>query len=294
MGMNKPITVPGTLGRVLPWLSRRALVTHLDLRGVIGEALSPGRSLSHARLADAIEAAFKPKRLAAVALTVNSPGGSPVQSRLIYQAIRREADKKKTPVYAFIEDVGASGGYMLALAADEIYADASSVVGSIGVIAAGFGFQEAIARLGVERRVHTAGASKSQLDPFRREDPQDVERLQAVLDELHGHFIALVKERRGARLGAGDDIFSGAFWTAAPAAARGLVDGTAHLTDFLRSKFGDDVRIRKVSPGGGSLLRRLFGGTEQTAGRAEAIGAALPEAAWSTLEARALWARYGL
>lgn len=291
--MNKPITVAGMLRRMLPWLPRRPLVTQLDLRGVIGEGPSPGRSLSHTRLADIIEAAFKPKRLAAVALAINSPGGSPVQSRLIYQAIRREADKKKTPVYAFIEDVGASGGYMLALAADEIYADASSVVGSIGVIAAGFGFQEAIARFGVERRVHTAGASKSQLDPFRREDPKDLERLQSVLDELHGHFIALVKERRGARLRAGDDVFSGAFWTAGPAAARGLIDGSAHLTDFLRSKFGEDVRIRKVSPSGGSLLRRLLGGTERGAGAAM-IGETLPAAVLKTLEARALWARYGL
>lgn len=290
--MKMPITVTGLLRRMFPWLARRALVTQLDLRGVIGEGPSPGRSLSHARLADAIEAAFKPKRLAAVALAINSPGGSPVQSRLIYQAIRRAADKNKTPVYAFIEDVGASGGYMLALAADEIYADHSSVVGSIGVIAAGFGFQEAIARLGVERRVHTAGASKSQLDPFRREAPEDIERLQSILDDLHAHFIALVKERRGARLKSGDDVFSGAFWTAGPAAARGLIDGSAHLTDFLRSKFGEDVRIKKVSAGGRPLLHRLLGGAEHSGGAA--IGEALPEAAWSTLEARALWARYGL
>lgn len=289
--MNKPKTVLATLRRRAPFLARRALVTHLELRSVIGGTLTGGRALSHAKLADAIAAAFKPKRLAAVALSINSPGGSPVQSRLIYQAIRREADKKKAPVYAFVEDVGASGGYLLALAADEIYADASSVIGSIGVISAGFGFHEAIARLGVERRIHTAGESKSQLDPFRREDPKDVERLKAVLDDLHEQFIGLVRERRGARLAAADDLFSGAFWSAGPAAARGLIDGTAHLTDFLRGRFGDDVKIRKVSLGGAPLVRRLFGGgASGAASEAETPG----ETLWSVAEARALWARYGL
>ena len=286
--MKKPKTLLATLRRRAPFLRGRALVTQLELKGVIGGTLAGGRGLSHAKVADAIAAAFKPKRLAAVALSINSPGGSPVQSRLIYQAIRREADKKKAPVYAFVEDVGASGGYILALAADEIYADASSVIGSIGVISAGFGFHEAIARLGVERRIHTAGESKSQLDPFRREDPKDVERLKAVLDDLHEQFIGLVRERRGARLAAADDLFSGAFWSAGPAASRGLIDGTAHLIDFLRGRFGDDVKIRKVSLGGVPLVRRLFGAV--AAESAETPG----EALWSAAEARALWARYGL
>lgn len=274
--------------RAAPFLRSRPLVTHLELRGVIGEAVAVGRNLSHAKLAPAIEAAFKPKRLAAVALSINSPGGSPVQSRLIYQAIRREAAKNNTPVYAFVEDVGASGGYILALAADEIYADASSVIGSIGVISAGFGFHEAIARFGVERRVHVAGDNKSQLDPFRPEDPKDVERLTAILHELHKQFIALVKERRGARLSPDEELFSGAFWTADAAAARGLVDGMAHLTDFLHGKFGEDVKIKKVSPRGGALIHRLLGGG------AGALGEAHIEALWRAAEARALWARYGL
>lgn len=284
--MDRPRKFWRAVRRATPFLGAPPLVTHLELKGVIGDAPVGGRSLAYVRLADAIEAAFKPKRLAAVALSINSPGGSPVQSRLIYQAVRREAVKKKVPVYAFVEDVGASGGYILALAADEIYADASSVVGSIGVIAAGFGFQEAIARLGVERRVHTAGDSKSQLDPFRREDPEDVERLDNILADLHQQFIMLVKERRGDRLSADDDLFSGAFWTAAPALQRGLIDGTAHLTDFLRGKFGDDVKIKKISPAAGPLWRRLVGGAER--------GEALPEALWAAVERRSLWARYGL
>lgn len=264
------------------------LVTHLELRGVIGEGAAFLRGLSHARLSDAIEAAFKPRRLKAVALSINSPGGSPVQSRLIFQAIRREADKKKVPVFAFIEDVGASGGYMLALAADEIYADASSVVGSIGVISAGFGFQNAIARYGIERRVHTAGKSKSQLDPFRPEDPGDVLRLQAILDDLHAHFIGLVKERRGGKLSAAEDIFTGAFWTAGAARERGLIDGTAHLADFLRARFGEDVKIKTVSAEHRPLLRRLLGGARR------GVASELPEAVLAAAEARALWARYGL
>lgn len=284
--MDKPRSFWRTVRRATPFVGAPPLVTHLELKGVIGDALAGGRNLAYARLREAIESAFKPKRLAAVALSINSPGGSPVQSRLIHQAVRREADKKKIPVYAFIEDVGASGGYILALAADEIYADASSVIGSIGVIAAGFGFQEAIARLGVERRVHAAGENKSQLDPFRREDPKDVERLDKILGDLHEQFIALVKERRGDRLSADEDLFSGAFWTAGPAQSRGLIDGTAHLTDFLRSKFGDDVKIRKISHAPGPLWRRLLGGG--------ARGEDVPEALWAAVEARSLWARYGL
>lgn len=275
------------LWRRLPFTGKgRPLVTVIELAGVIGRSGPGQRGLNYAKLEPVIDAAFKPKNLAAVALAVNSPGGSPVQSRLIHNAIRRAAAKKNTPVLAFIEDVGASGGYMLALASDEIYADESSIVGSIGVIAAGFGFQEAIARLGVERRVHTAGASKSQLDPFQRENPADVERLTRILDDIHQQFIALVKERRGARLYADADIFSGAFWTAGPAKERGLIDGTAHLGEFLKARFGEDVKVRKVTPQKGSLLLRLFGGEQRVA--------IDPDATIDAVEARSLWSRYGL
>lgn len=276
-----------SLKRYLPFAGEAVpRVNVIELSGAIGQSAPGMRSLNHAKLESVIEAAFKPKRLAAVALAINSPGGSPVQSRMIYSAIRAAAAKKNTPVLAFIEDVGASGGYMLALAADEIYADESSIVGSIGVIAATFGFQEAIARLGIERRVHTAGESKSQLDPFRREDPADVERLKRILEDIHAQFIALVKERRGAKLYADAETFSGAFWTAGPARDRGLIDGTARLGEFLKARFGEDVKIRKTAPQKGSLLRRLFGGEQRSV--------IDPEALIGAVEARSLWARYGL
>lgn len=273
--------------RLIPFVGPRdPLVTHLSLTGVISESAIGRRGLSHDKLARAIEAAFKPRPLAAVAVTINSPGGSPVQSRLIFGAIRREAEKRKVPVYAFIEDVGASGGYILALAADEIYADESSIVGSIGVIAATFGFQEAIARIGVERRVHTAGESKSQLDPFRPEDPKDVERLKRILDDLHAHFIDLVRERRGAKLSGEADTFTGAYWTAKGAMERGLIDGIARFDDFMRARFGEHVKIKRIEHEKGSLLKRLIGG--------ESKGLIDPDALLETIEQRALWSKFGL
>lgn len=268
---------------------RRPLVCVIELSGVIGD-IGPGRrGLALSRLETAIEAAFRPRRLAAVAIAINSPGGSPVQSRLIHDRIRREAARAGKPVFAFIEDIGASGGYILALAADEIYADPSSIVGSIGVISAGFGFHEAIARLGVERRVHAAGENKSQLDPFRHENPDDVARLETILAELHAEFIALVKARRGDRLKPAPDTFSGAFWTARGAAERGLVDGTAHLGEFMQKRFGDDVKVRRVTHRPGSLLRRLADGVGPAAG--PDVG---PHAWLSALEERAMWSRFGL
>ena len=283
--------------RKLPFIGpKKPLVTVLELSGVIG-ASGPGRrGLTHARLEAPIEAAFKPASLAAVALAINSPGGSPVQSTLIHDSIRRHAKKKNVPVYAFIEDVGASGGYMLALAGDEIYADASSIVGSIGVIAASFGFQEAIARLGVERRVYTSGESKSQLDPFRAEDPKDIERLRVILGDIHEKFIAMVKARRGDRLKPDAETFSGAFWTADPALERGLIDGKAHLADFMKARFGEDVKLKKVAPDKGSLLRRLTGGETLGGNAVDAptMTGLNPAAVVGVLEEQALWARYGL
>lgn len=261
----------------------------IELYGVIG-GVSPGRKgLTLQRLEKSIETAFKPDDLSAVALAINSPGGSAVQSRLICQAIRRHAQEKETPVIAFIEDVGASGGYILALAADEIYADDSSVVGSIGVIAGGFGFQEAISRLGVERRIHAAGANKSMLDPFKPEDPDDVARLKTILDDLHQQFIALVNERRPGKLADDADLFSGAVWTAPTAKSLGLVDGTAQLGDFIRARYGKDAKIKRVSPTSGSLLKRLLSG-----GEARAASLLDADALLEAAEHRALWARYGL
>ncbi len=269
------------------------LVTVIDLAGVIGDAGGPGRrGMSLKRIEKTLDAAFRPGKLAAVALAVNSPGGSPVQSRLILQAIRRRAKEKDVPVLSFIEDVGASGGYILALAGDEIYADESSIVGSIGVIAGGFGFHEAIRRLGVERRVHTAGENKAMLDPFQPEDPKDRDRLEKILGDLHEQFKSLVRERRGGKLKEDDEVFSGAIWTGPAAAERGLVDGIAQLGDFLRARFGKDVKVKRIAPDGGSLVRKLLAGGEE---RIDAFPALIDaDELIAAGERRALWARYGL
>ncbi len=282
------------LWRALPFTGDAGpLVTVIELNGVIGAA-GPGRKgLSLHRLEKSIEAAFKPGNLSAVALAINSPGGSPVQSRLIYGMIRRLAGEKEIPVLAFVEDVGASGGYILSVAGDEIYADESSVVGSIGVIAGGFGFNEAIEKLGIERRIHTAGENKSSLDPFKPEDPEDVARLQKILDDLHRQFIDLVKSRRSDKLADDKEIFSGAFWTAPKAKELGLIDGTAQLGDFLRARYGKDVKIKRISPSGGSLLKKLL-----SSGFAGGIGDAGPlidaDAVLDAVERRSVWARFGL
>ncbi|MEM8935917.1 MAG: S49 family peptidase [Pseudomonadota bacterium] len=279
--------------RALPFTKEAPpLVTVIELHGAIGAAGPGRRTLSHRRLEKTIEAAFKPSNLAAVALSINSPGGSAVQSRMIHNSIRRLAAEKKTPVLAFIEDVGASGGYILAISGDEIFADESSVVGSIGVIAAGFGFQEAASRLGVDRRVHTAGKSKSMLDPFEAEKPEDVARLQAILTTLHEQFIDLVKSRRGEKLGVQEDIFTGAFWTAPGAQERGLIDDFAQLDAALRARFGENVRIKRCAPRGNSLAQRLFaGGEEAVDGSPPLLD---PESLLGAVEQRALWARFGL
>jgi len=278
------------LWRALPFTGdANPRINVIELYGTIGET-GPGRKgLSFKRLEKTIESAFKPNDLSAVALAINSPGGSPVQSRLIASAIRRLAREKEIPVLAFIEDVGASGGYILAIAADEIYADESSIVGSIGVIAGGFGFQEAISRIGVERRVHTAGESKSMLDPFRAEDPDDVRRLKSILDDLHTQFIDLVKERRAGKLKDGADLFSGEVWTAPKAKELGLIDGTAQLGDFLRARYGKDARIKRISPDSGSLIKKLLSGGEM-----EARSLVDADALLAAAERRALWARFGL
>lgn len=269
---------------------RPPVVVALRVSGVIKPLTGPGRGgVSHQALEPLIKTAFKTRGAVAVALYINSPGGSPVQSKLIVAAIRREAEKSGLPVFAFAEDVAASGGYMIALAADEIYADASSIVGSIGVISAGFGFHELIARHGVERRVHAAGESKSQLDPFRQENPDDVRRLEAILSDIHRDFIDMVKISRGERLKPAEDVYSGAFWTAHGARERGLIDGVGHADEVLRKRFGDAVRI-KVIEARAPMFQRLLG--TKAAGIAESpvdVGRMIAEA-----EAAALWSRYGL
>jgi signal peptide peptidase SppA len=262
------------------------VVAVVRLAGVIG-SLGPWRGgLSLAGLAPALERAFAIPGLKAVALAINSPGGSPVQSSLIARRIRALAIEKKLPVLAFAEDVAASGGYWLATAGDEIYADESSIVGSIGVISAGFGFQEMLQRLGVERRVHTAGSRKSMLDPFRPERPEDVARLEALQREIHDSFKTQVRERRSGRLkGDEETLFSGEFWTGRRALDLGLIDGIGDMRTVLRDRFGDKVRLRLVGAQRGWLMRRLRLSIMPEDWARDLIGA---------VEERALWARFGL
>lgn len=270
--------------------SRAPVVPVLRFSGPIGMATPLRQGLSISALAGAIDRAFAMSKVPTVAITINSPGGSAVQSHLIYRRIRQLADEKNKRVLVFCEDVAASGGYFIAMAGDEIYADPSSIVGSIGVISASFGLDKAIERLGIERRIYTAGDMKSFLDPFRPAQPDDIQRLRSVQDEIHDVFIGVVKERRGQRLrGTDKELFSGSFWAGAKAHELGLIDGLGDVRSKIRELHGDKVRLRLVSSGGGGLLSRLrrpAGGSSSPVGWADELA--------STLESRALWARFGI
>jgi len=286
----------------------------LRLSGPIGMATPLRSGLNIGDMAGPLERAFSSSKLPAVAIVINSPGGSPVQSNLLCKRIRQLAEEKKKKVYVFCEDVAASGGYFIAVAGDEIYADPSSIVGSIGVIAAGFGFDKAIEKLGVERRVYTAGKSKSILDPFMPENEEDVARVKAVQKEIHDVFIGVVKERRGDRLKEVDDeLFTGAFWSGTSAVELGLIDGISDVRTKMREIFGPKVVLRLVPISSGGLLGRLrrmqrmeqvVGGLSGAVSRA-LTGAcssrftddgsrSLTDDAISTLETRMLWSRFGL
>jgi serine protease SohB len=283
-----------TLGGLRALLPRRfradlPVVPVVRLSGVIGFStpLKPGLTL--AGIARTLERAFAVRNATAVALVVNSPGGSPVQSHLIFRRIRELAEEKKRRVFAFVEDAAASGGYMIACAADEIVADPNSIVGSIGVVGGSFGLDKLIAKIGVERRLYTSGEHKAMLDPFLPEDPGDVARLKKLQQEIHDGFINLVKSRRGGRLnGPERDLFSGEYWTGMRALELGLVDVIGDLRGVLRERFGDKVRTPLIAAERGFLGRRVFGvgGAQLPPGLAEDI--------ISALEARAIWARYGL
>lgn len=237
------------------FLTRNPRVPVIRMQGAIGMSGRAG-GLNDATLAPLIERAFTRGKPVAVALAINSPGGSPVQSSLIAARIRRLADEKGVPVHAFVEDVAASGGYWLACAADDIWADETSILGSIGVISAGFGFHELIDRWGIERRVHTAGRSKSTLDPFRPENPEDVERLRNVLEPMHTAFKAHVTARRGDKLPTDRDLFTGEFWAGREAVDLGLADGIGHLVPKMKKLYGNKVKFPVLSPRR-PLFRRL-------------------------------------
>lgn len=273
--------LPGKLGRKGP------LIPVVRLHGPIGLAspLRPGMTLS--TVASPLERAFAFKDAPAVALIVNSPGGSPVQSRLIFQRIRQLAEEKSKDVLVFVEDVAASGGYMIALAGDEIIADASSIVGSIGVVAAGFGFADLISRLGIERRVYTAGEKKVVLDPFQPEREEDVVHLRALQQEVHEDFIEMVRARRGDVLGSSPDLFSGLFWTGRTARDLGLVDRLGDIRSVVKERFGKDAELKLLGAPRSFFPRKPGVGVSiSTEGLADELIAAA--------EVRALWARYGL
>jgi serine protease SohB len=299
----------GARAKLRPLIPKRfrsdiPVVPVVRLSGVIGFStpLKPGVTVTG--MARPLERAFNMRNARAVALVINSPGGSPVQSHLIYRRIRQLAEEKQRPVIAFVEDVGASGGYMVACAADEIICDVSSIVGSIGVVGGSFGFPKLMERLGIERRLYTAGEHKASLDPFLPENPDDVARLKALQNEIHHGFIDLVKQSRGVRLkGPEKTLFSGEYWSGAKAIELGLADGIGDLRSTLRARFGDQVMTPLIAaerslfgrarPGVGlsgiGLDRFGVGGFDPLSHGAELAGGII-----SALEARALWARYGL
>src|SRR6201747_1144028 len=290
---------PGLVDRLMELIPARlrrgiAVVPVVRLSGLIGAVtpLRPGMSL--AGVARTLERAFATKNAKAVALVINSPGGSPVQSRQIYLRIRQLAAEKKLPVLVFVEDVAASGGYMLACAGDEIFCDPSSILGSIGVVGGSFGFQELIKKIGVERRLYTAGGHKAMLDPFLPEDPDDVARVKALQREIHAIFLALVKQSRGSRLkGPEDVLFSGEYWAGETSGSFGLADAIGDSRSTLRARDGDKVQMPVIAPPTG-LLAGLMG-RKSGAGTAVALDglAGLPDELISALETRAIWAKFG-
>jgi signal peptide peptidase SppA len=291
---------PGLIDKLVEYLPARfrpgaAVVPVVRLSGVIGAVtpLRPGMTL--AGVARVLERAFSFRNAKAVALVINSPGGSPVQSRQIFLRIKQLAAEKKLPVLVFVEDVAASGGYMIACAGDEIFCDPSSILGSIGVVGGTFGFQEAIKRLGIERRLYTAGEHKAMLDPFLPENPDDVARLKAIQREIHATFIALVKDARGSRLkGADEMLFTGEYWVGDTAVTLGLADGVGDLRSTLRARYGEKVITPVISQPTG-LLSGLLGRRAPGAGQLAAWDATanLPDQLISALETRAIWSKFG-
>ena len=262
--------------KYIPFMKLDPFVAVIRLQGQISNG---GRGLDNPSLAPVIEKAFRKGKPDAVALEINCPGGSPVQSSLIAARIRRLADEKKIPVFAFVEDVAASGGYWLACAADEIYVDDCSITGSIGVVSAGFGLQDLIGQYGVERRVHTAGKSKSMLDPFKKENPADVKRLKGWLETIHVNFITYVKSRRGTKLADNPDLFTGEVFIGQQGVDQGLADGIGHLAPIMKSRFGEKVQFRRY------VARRSL---------LDRFGAKLMGDAIGSVEDRAAFARFGL
>ena len=262
---------------------KKKIVPHIKLNGIIGSAGKFKQGLDFSGQEEIISKAFSTKKATSVAITINSPGGSPVQSHLIYNFIRQQAKKNKKEVLVFVEDVAASGGYLIACAGDEIYANSSSIVGSIGVIYSAFGFTELIKKIGVERRVYTAGKNKSTLDPFLDEKKEDIERLKNIQLDLHKDFIDLVEKSRGTKLKKSEvELFSGEFWSGNKAKALGLIDGIGDANQILKEKFGEDVVIKKFEKSKSWLSKKLSSSNDHV------------DQLTNILEERSIWQRYGL
>jgi len=265
------------------FFKKKIIIAHIKLNGVIGNVGKFKQGIDFAGQEEIIEKAFSLKKAKAVAITINSPGGSPVQSHLIYKFIRAQAKKNNKTVIVFAEDVAASGGYLIACAGDEIYVNSSSIVGSIGVIYSSFGFTELIKKVGIERRVHTAGKNKSTLDPFLEEKNEDIERLKKIQLDLHQDFINVVEKSRGSKLKKSEiELFSGEFWSGSKAKDLGLVDGIGDANQILKEKFGEDVVIKKFEKSKGWLSKKLSSSNDQIDQFA------------NILDERSIWQRYGL
>ena len=266
------------------FFKKKKIISHIKLNGVIGNVGKFRQGIDFAGQEEIIKKAFSLKKIKAVAVSINSPGGSPVQSHLIYKFIRQQAKKNKVKVIVFAEDVAASGGYLIACAGDEIYANSSSIVGSIGVIYSSFGFKDLIKKIGVDRRVHTAGKNKSSLDPFLEEKKEDIERLKNIQLDLHKDFIKVVEDSRGLKLNknSGIELFSGEFWSGSKSKELGLVDGIGNVNEVLRQKFGEDVVIKKFEKSKGWLSKKLSASNN---GQLDQLV--------NLLEERSIWQRYG-
>lgn len=290
----------GVLKRLVPKRFRKdegITIPVVRLHGAIMTGGSQFRpALNLATVAPMLEKAFSRKDSPAVALSVNSPGGSPVQSRLIYQRIRALAEEKNKRVLVFVEDVAASGGYMIAIAGDEILVDPTSIVGSIGVVSGGFGFPELLKKIGVERRVYTAGENKVILDPFQPEKEGDIEYLKTLQLDIHKVFIDMVKARRGERLADEETIFSGLFWTGTRGVDLGLVDGLGEMREVLKRRYGKNTKLELIGGARSFLGRRLPGVVSGGLGFGSGgeVAAAAVSGLAATIEERALWSRYGL
>ena len=265
------------------FLKKKKIIPHIKLSGVIGNVGKFKQGIDFSGQEDIIFKAFSVKKAPCIAITINSPGGSPVQSHLIYNFIKQQAKKNKKKVIVFAEDVAASGGYLIACAGDEIYSNSSSIIGSIGVIYSSFGFTELIKKIGVERRVHTAGKNKSTLDPFLDEKKEDIERLKNIQLDLHKDFIDVVEKSRNSKLNKTEvELFSGEFWSGRKAKELGLIDGIGDANQILKEKFGDDIIIKKFEKSKGWLSKKLSSSNDQIDQLA------------NILDEKSVWQKYGL